>query len=313
MKNLVTVALFTFAAAPLAAETSWTVLGSGGGPVARADRSQPANLLQVNGRNIVVDAGDGLSVRLAAKRLPMGAIDDVVISHLHFDHMGGLLAVLGQRFQTNPRKPVAIYGPVGTKAVVDGLLAAMAPSMNAGYGIAGEPSMTAEQLVTVTEISGGDHFMLGDATVTAVENTHYGTPEELDGIDHLQSLSFRFDTADKSIVYTGDTGQSENVVALAEGADILVAELIDLPAVMEFTARMAPPESLPFIEKHLSAHHLSPEQLAELASAAHVGTLVATHLVAGPAITPEQTADWRSRIQAGFAGEVVIADDLSSF
>ncbi|UYG00523.1 MULTISPECIES: MBL fold metallo-hydrolase [unclassified Halomonas] len=306
-------ALTALTALPAAAETTFTVLGSGGGPIVSAERSQPANLLQVNGRNIVVDAGDGLSIRLAAKRVRMGDIDDVLLSHLHFDHAGGLLAVLGLRFQTNPAKPVMIYGPPGTAALINGIVEGMGPAMEAAYGMEDAEIMTPEQLVQVREIRDGDTLELGDVTVTVAKNAHYSFPDGSDLEDKYESLSFRFDTPDRSIVYTGDTGWSEEVIALAKDADLLVSELIDLPAVMENVRRSAPEHLLEEIEWHLAEHHVSPEQVGRMAAEAGVSSVVATHLVAGAHITQEQTEGWIEQIRAGFDGEIAIAEDLQDF
>ncbi|MBE3637600.1 MBL fold metallo-hydrolase [Mangrovicoccus algicola] len=301
------------AALPAAAETTFTVLGSGGGPVVRPDRSQPANLLSVDGRHIVVDAGDGLSVRLAAKRVRMGDIDEVLISHLHFDHVAGLLGVLGLRFQTNPEKPVAIYGPPGTRALVEGMLTGMGPAMEASYGLEGATVMTPEELVTVTEIRGGDSFDLGATRVTAAKNSHYSFAHGSEMDRKYESLSFRFDTPDRSITYTGDTGWSDAVIELARGTDLLVSELIDLPSVMETVRRTAPEHLTGEIEAHLSAHHVSPDEIGRMAAAADAGAVVATHLVAGAQITPENIAGWQSAIRAHFPGPVAIAEDLQDY
>ncbi|WP_010141142.1 MBL fold metallo-hydrolase [Oceanicola sp. S124] len=306
-------ALLACTALPAMAETSFTVLGSGGGPIARADRSQPANLLQVNGRNIVVDAGDGLSIRLAAKRLRMGDVDDVLLSHLHFDHVGGLLAVLGQRFQTNPAKPVMIFGPPGTKALIAGMVEGMGPAMEAAYGMEDATIMTAEELVQVQEIRGGESFSLGDVTVTTAKNSHYSFAHGSEMDQKYESLSFRFDTPDRSIVYTGDTGWSDAVIELSQGVDLLVAELIDLPSTMEAVRRTAPEHLIGEIEQHLSSHHLSPAEVGRLAAEAKAGKIVATHLSAGARITPEMTEGWAQEISAAFDGEVAIAQDLQDY
>lgn len=130
-----------------------------------------------------------------------------------------------------------------------------------------------------------------------------------------EALSFRFDTPDRSIVYTGDTGPSEAVTELSQGADLLVSELIDLPAVMEQVhARPGmTEEKAAEVEKHLSDHHVTPTQIGEMAATAGVGAVVATHLVAGRDITPEQTQGWAEEISAAYDGEVTIAEDLQKF
>lgn len=311
-KILTALALSAIMVAPAWADTAFTILGSNGGPIARMDRSQPANLLVVNGRVTLVDVGDGVAGRLAGKRLRMNQVDDVLISHLHFDHVGGLLAVLGLRFQTDAAKPLNIYGPPGTKILVDGLLAGMAPSMEAGYGLEDAPVVKSETLVQVTEVNGGDSFKIGDTTVSTVTNTHYGLEPGSDEAKH-GSLSFRFNTPDRSIVYTGDTGWSDDVVTLSKDADLLVAELIDMPSMQAQMVRIVAPEALRGVMKHLSEHHITPTQIGQLASAAGVAKVVATHLVAGGPITPAETDAWVAQIVGSFNGEVVISQDLGDY
>lgn len=306
-------ALTVMTALPGMAETTFTILGSGGGPIVNPERFQPANLLVVNGRNIVVDAGDGLSERLAAKRVLMGQIDDVLISHLHFDHAAGLLGVLGLRFQTNPRKPVNIYGPPGTAALVEGMLMGMGPAMEASYGIENATRMTPEELVQVQEVRGGDTLTLGDVTVTAAKNTHFSFAPGSAMDEKYESLSFRFDTPDRSIVYSGDTGWSEQLIELAKGVDLLVIELLDLPSVMVAIKRTVPEALQGQIAQHLASHHLSPKQVGQIASKAGVGKVVATHLMSGGRITPEVTAEWAAGIAENYDGEIVIGDDLQDY
>ena len=89
------------------------------------------------------------------------------------------------------------------------------------------PDEAPEDTVEVTEIRDGARLSLDGFTVTAAENTHYSFPPGSDMDKRFDSLSFRFDLPDRSIVYTGDTGPSDAVTALARGADVLVSELID--------------------------------------------------------------------------------------
>jgi ribonuclease BN (tRNA processing enzyme) len=77
----------------------WITLGTRAGPLASPVSSQPANLLVAGDANILVDVRDGTSARLAAVGIPAARITAVFISHLHWDHTGGLAAILGLRAQ----------------------------------------------------------------------------------------------------------------------------------------------------------------------------------------------------------------------
>lgn len=292
--------------------SQFITLGTAGGPLAEANRSQPANALLVGDDLYLVDAGDGTAGQLAKTGLLLPNVDALFLSHNHFDHTGGVLAILGLRMQLNVNETLMIYGPPGTQTLVDGLLEGMAPTMNAAYGMPGQ-SWTAN--VEVAELVDGASFELESMTVTVAENTHFKIPEDSGVPEKAKSLSFRFELPDRSIVYTGDTGPSEAVEELAQGADLLVSEMMDIDAVLARIKQVSP--NLPDrqykgIEWHLRAHHLLPGQVGEMAANAAVKKLVVTHM--SPNITNDEMAQrYRDEISQVFDGDIVIANDLDRF
>ncbi|MGC2776655.1 MAG: MBL fold metallo-hydrolase [Bradyrhizobium sp.] len=301
---------------PALAETVFTTLGTEGGPVTAPKRGQPSNLLTVNGSQTLVDVGDGTAQRLSQLALQAGQIENVVITHLHFDHTAGLLGVLGLRFQTDFARPLRVYGPPGTDVLVKGLIDGMAPAMEANYGVPGERSYTANQLVEVHVVKSGDTFQLGDIKITAVQNTHYSFEPGSPKADKFQSLSYRFETPDKVIAVTGDTGPSAEVEKLAKNADILVGEMIDLPLTVETMRNIASriaPERFEGMKIHLSTHHLAPSDLGKLAANAEAKQLVVTHLAPGGLMTDETTKAYVAEIGRYFSGKITIANDMDRF
>jgi ribonuclease BN (tRNA processing enzyme) len=291
---------------------SFITLGTIGGPMGEPNRSQPANAL-INGKDIyLVDAGDGAAVQLVKAGLALSGVQAVFLSHLHFDHTAGVLGVLGLRMQLNVNQPLHIYGPPGTQAFIDGLLAGMAPAMAAAYGF---PGQTWSTDVQVTELVQGSKVQLDNMAVTVAENTHFSYPAESPEADSFKSLSFRFDLADRSIVYSGDTGPSEALVALANGANLLVSEMFDLEKAMarvQENSPNMPAPALAAIRRHFTEHHVSPQQVGEMAAAAEVSAVVITHMV--PSIsTPEEEQFYIGEIHKYYEGEVLIADDLDRF
>lgn len=122
------------------------------------------------------------------------------------------------------------------------------------------------------------------------------------------AFGFRFDTPHGSVVFSGDTGPCDNVVRLAQGADVLVHELIDV----ELLARRL--QHLPNYEavrNHLAGSHSGPEQVGDVASRAGVGTLVLSHLV--PADHGVTEGKWEAQLRPHFAGEIVCGVDLDEF
>ena len=93
---------------------TFTTLGTNSGPIPNPERSEPANLLRFGDQVVLVDVGDGAPEQLVKAGVPLKAVTAVVISHLHFDHTGGLFAFLGLRYQAGIQGPLTIYGPPGT-------------------------------------------------------------------------------------------------------------------------------------------------------------------------------------------------------
>lgn len=289
----------------------WTTLGTAGGPAPTIDRSEPANLLTAGERRILVDTGDGTVVQLAKAGLDLGAIDTVFLSHLHLDHAGGLAAVIGLRWMNQFPGMLTVYGPPGTTAMVDGIVASMAAPARIGFGL-GLPTASPAGSVRAVEISDGATMSVEGITVRAVANTHYDHPGgEAPGV----SLSYRFERGGRAIVYTGDTGPSVAVTRLARGADLLVSEVIALDTlVADIKARRrdAPPQMLAQMTEHLATHHLAPKEVGRIAGMAEVGHVVLTHF-AVPGSLAAVEGDMRRDIGQGYDGRVDLARDLSSF
>jgi ribonuclease BN (tRNA processing enzyme) len=122
------------------------------------------------------------------------------------------------------------------------------------------------------------------------------------------ALAYRFDTPSGSVVFSGDTGPCDNVVRLAQGADYLVHEVIDLDFVSDRVAKLPNRDG---IINHLSASHTSPEDAGRIAARAGVKTLVLSHLVPGDSEIPEEA--WEARAASTFDGNVVCGVDLDQF
>lgn len=302
---------------PLGDRYAWVTLGTQGGPMPSMNRSEPANLLVRQGAAHLVDAGDDAMTRAIGAGATFQSLRTIWLSHLHFDHIGGMLGVLGLRNQTRTVTPLTIYGPPGTRALVEGLFAAMKPSATAGFGVPGETMVAPDSGITIVELNGGETIKVGDMTVRTVRNTHYSFPAGSREEREFASLSYRFDVPGRSIVYTGDTGPSPAVETLAKGADLLVSEMIDLDATRASVARRAAaadPQTVEMMVKHLTTHHLTTRQVGELAARAGVKAVVLTHLAGGASSNPQATARYVAQVKSAYrGGPVTVANDMDRF
>ena len=153
-------------------------------------------------------------------------------------------------------------------------------------------------LVHVHELRGGGLVMRDDqVTVRATL------------VDHppmVPAFAYRFDAADRSIVISGDTARSENLVKLAQGADVLVHSAVYLPAVDRLVARVPNATAL---KRSIITGQTSAEEVGRVAQAAGVKTLVLSHLI--PADDPEVTEQmWTEAARIHFRGSVIVGKDL---
>jgi ribonuclease BN (tRNA processing enzyme) len=290
-------------------------LGTRAGPTPTVHRAQASNLLVTNGAQYVIDAGDGVTRRLARLGTNFRDIDTIFITHAHSDHTSGLGALMSAIYGAGRASPVNIYGPPGTAAGVLGLLQYLAVSSEIGMS-EGNRSVPVAQVFSGHDTAVGAIFHDANIKVGAVENSHFnflpGSPGE-----KYKSYGYRFDTLDRSVVFTGDTGPSDALVRLAKNADLLVSEVVSIDELVERQIAIGrwqtmTPEEQASLIRHQKEQHLTAEEVGKLAARANVKTVVLTHISA--TIDPDDDyARYVAQVNKEFSGPVLVAKDLMEF
>ncbi len=299
--------------------TELVLLGTAGAPLPVAGRGGISSAVVVDGRVFVVDCGRGSPSAFVEAGLDFTRLEAVLLTHLHADHVGDLPGMILYPWGVRGSlPPLRVYGPSrpaalpegdavfhrvttihpelpapGTADLVEHIMAGFAYHLNvmpldarmpdAGSLVRGIDVVTPAAAPVIV-------FDDGAVRVTAVAVMHGRA---------VPALAYRFDTADGSVVFSGDTAANDHVIALAQGADILVHQVADLGYLRRHgtdgpeLARMA-------------ALHTDVSEVGGVAERARVGELILSHYL--PA-DPGAVTDWAQRAGQGFSGTTTAGHD----
>ena len=296
------------------ASTKLITLGTRGGPLPTKDRAQSSNLLVVNGTLYLIDAGDGVTRRIVQSGHDFRKVGKIFVTHPHSDHTAGLATLLVSQWEYQRAEPTVIYGG-GGEALVKGALAYLTPNAEIRWAEGKKRPM--EATFHGHDVSEGVIYKDANIVVTAAQNTHFNFQPGTPPYGKYKSFSYRVETPERTFLFTGDTGPSDAVTALAKGADVLVAEVTSVDEVVELFKRTGAwqakteAEQQGFI-RHMEEEHVSPKDVAEMATKAGIKTIVMTHL--GPSVRPNDDYQrYADEAKKYFSGQVVVAKDLMEF
>ena len=276
--------------------TRLILLGTGGGPRPRKESSAAAQVIISNGVAYVIDCGDGVARQLAMAGVPLTTLRHIFLTHQHSDHNADYGNLIWLAWASGLSTRVDAWGPPPLEQMTK--LFFQMNAYDIDTRIKNEGRVPLAPLVHVHELRVGGEVMRDEnVRVTATL------------VDHppvVPSFGYRIDAADRSIVVSGDTTPSNNLIALAKGADVLVHSVLYLPAVDRLVARVPNATAL---KASIIAHQTSAEDAGRVAQAAGVKTLVLSHLV--PADDPNVTERmWIDAARTHFSGTVIVGSDL---
>jgi ribonuclease BN (tRNA processing enzyme) len=253
----------------------------------------PATAVTVGKRVFLVDAGVGVERRLAAASLPVNGVTAAFITHLHSDHVLGLPDLIFTSWVVGRTRPFPVYGPHGLAPMIEHFYAAFSEDIRIRTEGLEHESRDGYR-IDVHEVTPGVIYDSGGVRVTAFQVDHG---------EWREAYGYRFDTPGRTIVLSGDTRPSDELVRMATGVDVLIHEVQPSDSTFRPGSRTAAEWAA-----YVRAYHTTALQLGVLAARTHPGLLIVYH--DGRRVPPDQIL---ADIRKGYAGPVVIASDLQRF
>jgi ribonuclease Z len=261
-----------------------TLLGTGT-PTPIAERFGPSTLVEAGSEKLVFDCGRGCPIRLQQKGVQLKDVK-LFVTHLHSDHLNGIVDLWLTGWAFGRTTPFVMLGPEGTKNMATHLEEAFMPDIR--FRIADEKLPRAGVQFDTKDITPGVVYEANGVKVTAFEVDH--------GDVIKPAYGYRVDYRGRSVVLSGDTRFSENVIKFATGADLLIHEVF-----------MAKGE-LTVVMKRVRAHHTSPQEAGRVFSTAKPRLAVYSHINTG-GFWPVP-ADYIAATRETYNGPLELGEDL---
>lgn len=264
-----------------------TLLGTGN-PRPVMTRFGPSTLVEAGDEKLLFDCGRGAMQRLYALKRDTG-VTALFLTHLHSDHVVGLTDFWLTGWIMGREKPLRIFGPAGTTSMAEHLTQAFAFDIKTRRNVdEGLPGAGVE--LVGKDIDQGVVYESGGVKVTAFLVDHGAVKP---------AFGYRVDYAGHSVVLSGDTKPSENLVRFAQGTDLLIHEVIDVDAYPRSGTHFTPEQQQKVIH-----HHTTAEQAGTLFSKVKPKLAVYSHIV--PAEAPTLAAQTKKT----YDGPVEVGVDL---
>lgn len=266
-----------------------TLLGTGAPPPS-VERFGPSTLVEAGAKKFIVDAGRGAMQRLHQLGIPFADIDGMFLTHHHSDHVVGfpdlwLTGWIGRPWGKR-NVPLEVWGPAGTKAMMDHLTQAFAVDIRVR-----RRNYPPEGVRLVAhEIGEGSIVDTDGIKISAFEVDHGG--------EELPAYGYRIDYRGRSAVLSGDTTFNENLIRHAQGADLLVHEV---------TAAAGSAAESPQQLKRIGSNHTTPDQAAEIFLRVKPGLAVYNHLLLFGGARAE---DLIPATRRKYPGPLLVGEDL---
>lgn len=238
-----------------------TLLGTGS-PAPVMERFGPSILVEAGEQKFLFDAGRGSLQRLTQTNVKYREIQGVFFTHLHSDHVVGFPDLWLTGWLTGQRiAPLKVWGPKGTKKMTANLEKAF--EFDIKSRISDDTGSPDGIVIKAEDIKEGVVFEKDGVKITAFE------------VDHERvkpAFGYRIDYAGRSVVLSGDTRYSENLIRYSKGVDLLIHEVVspEVLARLKFPAELA---------KTIISYHTTPEQAGEIFSLVKPRMAIFSHII----------------------------------
>jgi len=272
-----------------AASIRVTLLGTGT-PALRLDRFGPSTLVEIGDDRFLFDAGRGVAQRLAQLQVPFSQVDRLFLTHLHSDHVVGLPDLWLTGWVFGRSKPLRVWGPLGTADMMEHLCLAFEADIHIRRDL--DEQFPAEGIeAPVSEFREGVVYDEDGVKITAFDVDH--RPVE-------PAFGFRIEHGGRSVVLSGDTRYSENLLKHAKGADLLIHEVC-APNSMRSQSVRAPQTT-----ERIIHHHTTAEEAGKLFKLIAPKLAVFSHIVGPPGCEAEIVEATRQH----YAGAFEVGHDM---
>jgi ribonuclease Z len=267
-----------------------TLLGTGC-PQVHTRRFGPASLVGHGEQRFLIDCGSGVTQRLVGAGTSGAALDALLLTHLHSDHLVDLYQLIVSSWHQGRDRPQRLFGPRGTKAFVEATMAAWEGERALRIQWECRPSTAALEL-EITEFEEGVLWEADDLRISAFQVDH--RPVE-------PAFGFLFESAACRVAFSGDTTVCDTLVRAAHGVDLLVHECFIHQAML---ARRGGRGDRGLA--NVAAYHTLSSAVGKVASRTGAGMLVLNHFVP----VEFDRAALLAEVRADYAGPVIIGEDL---
>jgi ribonuclease BN (tRNA processing enzyme) len=245
----------------------------------------------------LIDCGSGVVSQIVAayqngtKGLRFQNLKRLFITHLHSDHTVGYPDIIFTPWVLGRNEPMEVYGPDGIKSMTENILAAYQQDIHIRLnGL--ERVNTSGYKVNVHEIKPGIIYQDSHVKVEAFFVNHGSWP---------QAFAYKFYTPDRTIVISGDTTYSENMIEQSKGVDVLIHEVYNTKGFEKIKNSQ--------FQAYHSNSHTSSENLAKIATRAKPGLLILYHQL----WMNQSEDDLLKEIKERYSGKVVSGKDLEIY